>query len=92
MQYKIEVKSFGTANDLGEREDLQYLTNSQDIEWLLDMIGWDRFDFDEPTAIWVQVKGDELGDIFVTFSRKAYLLTAPVEQVIRTWYAKVKQS
>ena len=82
MKYIIKFENAGYARDV-DTVGFTHLSDSQDIDHVLDDIGWDLELEERPTAMWVQVEDGDYGTIYATFSVQPWSIYATLYRVDR---------
>ena len=67
MMLKPIVTYFGTINDIQERKDLMLITDSYEVKYILDYLGYPAFDDDDPmdfSGLFVLVGDGDYEDVY----------------------------
>ncbi|MHA2063237.1 MAG: hypothetical protein ACXABY_02530 [Candidatus Thorarchaeota archaeon] len=85
MKYTLGLRPVGQARDIKNIQDFHYTSDEQTMKVTREHLGWDLFDFDIPTGMWIEVVDGDYGDIYVTFSSRPFSIYVDVLKVVQKW-------
>jgi len=72
MKFYLETTRIGTINDIQDREDLNLLTDSQDVEHIKDYLG-NHKDLEDFDGFFVKVEDADYSEIYAFSGSVAWL-------------------
>lgn len=70
MRHKITCKAIGTVADINDRDDLAFISDSQDVDAIADSLGLDH---DEWGSFFVKVEDGDYSEVYAVEGNVPYL-------------------